>query len=113
MPSRHEAVTVTGARCNEAMQGGEGRDEMGRSSDDVATESTIKVCVERGRVVVRPVGHLGRDSLETLVDLVGCARQAGVIAVVELDAIEPGDLAGNDLLARLAADGLLTTSFRS
>jgi hypothetical protein len=62
---------------------------------------------------VRPVGHLDRDSIETLLALLGCAREAGLIAVVDLDAIEPGDPAASDVLARLMADGSLGSSSRS
>ena len=83
---------------------------MTRSRDDAGSEPAIKVLMDRDRVVVRPVGHLDRDSIETLLGLLGCAREAGVIAVVDLGAIEPGDLLGSDVLARLVADGSLTSS---
>jgi hypothetical protein len=94
------------------MRSGEGRGEMVRPYDDACGEPAIKVLMDRDRVVVRPVGRLDRDSIETLLGLVGCAREAGVIAVVDLDAIEPGDLAGSDVLARLV-DGSLSSSSRS
>jgi hypothetical protein len=80
---------------------GEGRDAMVWPSDDADTESAIKVLMDRDRVVVRPIGHLDRDSIETIIGLLGCAREAGLIAVVDLDEIEPGDLAGRDALGRL------------
>jgi hypothetical protein len=84
---------------------------MGRDNDADA-EPAIKVLMDRDRIVFRPVGHLDRDSIETLVGLVGCARQAGVIAVVDLDAIEPDELAGSDVLERLVGDGSISSSPR-
>jgi acyl-CoA synthetase (AMP-forming)/AMP-acid ligase II len=75
-----------------------------RLNDDAASEPAIKVLMDRDRLVVRPIGHLDQGSIETLVSLLGCAREAGVIAVLDLDAIEPDDLAGSDVLARLVAD---------
>lgn len=92
------------------MRSGEGRGEMVRPSDDADTEPAIKVLMDGDRVVVRPIGHLDPDSIETLLRLVGCAREAGVLAVVDLDAIEPGDLVGSDVFARLVADGSLSSS---
>jgi hypothetical protein len=71
-------------------------------NDDAGSEPAIKVLMDRDRVVVRPVGHLDPGSVETILDLLDRAREAGVNAVVDLDAIEPGDLAG-DVLARLVA----------
>jgi hypothetical protein len=80
------------------------------SDDDADTEPAIKVLMDRDQVVVRAVGHLDQDSIATLLDLLGCAREAGVIAAVDFDAIDPGDLAGSDVLARLRADASLNTS---
>jgi hypothetical protein len=85
---------------------------MVRPSDDGDIEPPIKVLMDRERIVVRPVGHLDRNSLQAVLGLLACAREAGMIAVVDLDQIEPGDLAGSDVLARLAADGSLSSSYR-
>lgn len=113
IPSRHRAVTVEGAECGEVMRNGEGRRQMVWPGDDGNTEPAIKVLMDRDRVVVRPVGHFDADSLRALVDLVGCARAAGVVAVVELDGIELGDRAGSGVVARLVADGSQSPSSRS
>jgi hypothetical protein len=79
------------------------RDEMGRASDEAGIESTITVHMRRGRVVLRPVGRLDRDLIDTVLGLLSCARDAGVIAEVDLAAIEPGELAGRDVLTELTA----------
>jgi hypothetical protein len=73
------------------MRTNEGRDEMGRASDDAEIESTITVHMHRGRVVLRPVGPLDGDLIDTVLGLVRGARDAGVIAEVDLEAIEPGE----------------------
>jgi hypothetical protein len=86
--------------------------EMVRRDNNADAEPAIKVLMDRDRVVFRPVGHLDRDSIETLAGLVDCARQAGVIAVVDLDAIEPDELPGGDVLARLVADWSSSSSRR-
>jgi hypothetical protein len=80
-----------------------GRDEMGRANDDAEIESTITVHMRRGRVVLRPVGRLDRDLIDTLLGLLSCARDAGVVAEVDLAAIEPGAVARRDVLTRLMA----------
>ena len=85
---------------------------MVRWDNDADAEPAIKVLMDRDRVVFRPVGHLDRDSIETLAGLVDCARQAGVIAVVDLDAVEPDELSGDDVLARLVADRSSSSSLR-
>jgi hypothetical protein len=112
VPSRHRAVTVEGAECGEVMRNGEGRAEMVWPSDDGNTEPAIKVLMDRDRVVVRPVGQLDPDSLRALVDLVGCAREAGVVAVVDLDGIELGHRTGSGVIAPVA-DGPQSSSSRS
>ena len=86
--------------------------EMVRWDSDADAEPAIKVLMDRDRVVFRPVGHLDRDSIETLAGLVDCARQAGVIAVVDLDSVEPDELSGDDVLARLVADRSSSSSLR-
>ena len=65
-------------------------------------EPAIKVLMDRGRVVVRPVGHLDRDSIAALLDLLDSAREAGVIAAVDLD----GDRAGRSRWQRRAGPRL-------
>jgi hypothetical protein len=85
------------------MRTNEGRDEMGRPNDDAGIGSTITVHMHRGRIVLRPVGRLDRDLIDTVLGLVRCARDAGVIAEVDLEAIEPGELADGDVLTRLMA----------
>jgi hypothetical protein len=80
-----------------------GRDDMGRANDDAGIESRITVHMHRGRIVLRPVGRLDRDLIDTLLGLVRCARDAGVTAEVDLEAIEPGALARRDVLTRLMA----------
>jgi hypothetical protein len=97
VPSRHVAVTVEGAECGEVMRNGEGRREVVWPSDDGNTEPAIKVL--RDRVVVRPVGQLDAEALRALVDLVGCAREAGVVAVVDLDGLELSDRTGSGVVA--------------
>jgi hypothetical protein len=99
VPSRHVAVTVEGAECGEVMRNGEGRREVVWPSDDANTEPAIKVLMDRDRVVVRPVGQLDADALRALVDLVGCAREAGVVAVVDLDGVELSDRTGSGMVA--------------
>jgi hypothetical protein len=94
------------------MRNGEGRAEMVWPSDDGNTEPAIKVLMDRDRVVVRPVGQLDPDSLRALVDLVGCAREAGVVAVVDLDGIELGHRTGSGVIAPVA-DGPQSSSSRS
>ena len=85
---------------------------MVRWDNDADAEPAIRVLMDRDRVVFRPIGHLDRDSIETLAGLVDCARQAGVIAVVDLEAIEPDELPGGDVLARLVADTSSSSSLR-
>jgi hypothetical protein len=85
------------------MRTNEGRDEMGRANDDAGIESTITVHMHRGRVVLRPVGRLDRDLIDTVLGLVRSARDAGVIAEVDLEAVEPGELAARDVLTGLMA----------
>ena len=85
---------------------------MVRWDNNTDAEPAIKVLMDRDRVVFRPIGHLDRDSIETLAGLVDCARQAGLIAVVDLDAIEPDDLPGGDVLAQLGADRSSNSSLR-
>ena len=75
---------------------------MGRADDEAGIESTITVHMRRGRVVLRPVGRLDRDLIDTVLGLLSCARDAGVIAEVDLTAIEPGELAGPDALTELS-----------
>ena len=86
--------------------------EMVRRENDADAEPATKVMMDRDRVVFRPIGHLDRDSIETLAGLLDCARQAGMIAVVDLDAIEPDELPGGDVLARLVAVGSTSSSHR-
>ena len=94
------------------MRGDEGRAKLVWRDNDEDAAPAIKVLMDRDRVVFRPVGHLDRDCIETLAGLVDCARQAGVIAVVDLDAIEPDELAGGDVLAQLGADESSGSSLR-
>ena len=105
VPSRHVAVTVEGAECGGVMRNGEGRREVVWPSDDGNTEPAIKVLMDRDRVVVRPVGPLDADALRALVDLLGCAREAGIVALVDLDGTELGDPTGSGVGARLITDG--------
>jgi hypothetical protein len=79
---------------------------------DAEAEPAIKVLMDRDRVVFRPVGHLDRESIETLAGLVDSARQAGVSVVVDLGAIEPAELLCCDVLAPLVADGSSSSSHR-
>jgi hypothetical protein len=91
--------------------GGEGWGEVERSGQGADCDAAIKVSIEGGRVVVRPVGQLDGDSIDALCALVGCAREAGVMAVVDLDGVELGELAGHGPLARLVtASGSDTSS---
>jgi hypothetical protein len=76
---------------------------MARLNDEAEGERAIKVLWDRDRVVVRPVGNLDQDAIEAVLGLLACAREAGVTAVVDLDAVARGDVAGSDL-ARLMAD---------
>jgi hypothetical protein len=89
-----------------------GRDEMVRANDGARNESAINVLMERDRVVVQPVGPVDASSIEAIVGLVDCARDAGLIAVVDLDKIEPGDLACRDALERLTINGSSTSPSR-
>jgi hypothetical protein len=79
-----------------------------RANGDAEIEQAIKVFWDRGGVVVRPVGRLDRDSIEAVLGLLACAREAGVSAVVDLGAILPGDLPSEEVVARLMADGSLS-----
>ncbi len=76
---------------------------MGWASDEAAIESTITVHMRRGRVVLRPVGRLDRDLIDTVLGLLSSARDAGVVAEVDLAAIEPAELASSDVLTQLTA----------
>jgi hypothetical protein len=76
---------------------------MVRLNGDAEAEQAIKVLWDRDRVVVRPVGVLDRDSIDAVLGLLACAREAGVTAVVDLDAIVPCD-ASREVVARLMAD---------
>lgn len=77
-----------------------------------AGEPAIKVLMNQDRVVLLPVGDLDRHSIETLLGLLDSARRAGVRAVVDLDAIRPSELGNRDLLERLMAERLLSSSGR-
>jgi len=66
--------------------------------------------MDHDRVVVRPVGRLDSDSIETLLGLLACAREAGLIAVVDLDAVESDDPAVSDVLAHIVTDRSARTS---
>ena len=78
--------------------------------DETFAESAIQVLMDRGHVVVRPVGHLDRESIETLLGVLASARVAGVTAIVDLDAVLPRDLVATDVLERLANEGALTSA---
>jgi hypothetical protein len=91
------------------MRNGEGRREMVWPSDDGKTEPAIKVLMDRDRVVVRPVGQFDADALRAVVDLVGCAREAGVVAVIDLGGIE----FGSGVVARLITDASQRSPSRS
>ena len=80
---------------------------MAGLNGEAEPERAIKVVWDRDRVVVRPVGHLDRGSIEAVLGLVACAREAGVIAVVDLDEIVPGNLADSEMISRLVADASL------
>jgi hypothetical protein len=71
---------------------------MRRSNEDAAVEPEIGVSMDRGRIVIRPVGHVDRAGLDALRSLLDCARAAGVIAVVDLAQIDDADLATVDAL---------------
>jgi hypothetical protein len=86
---------------------------MVRLNGDAETEQAIKVLWDGDRVVVRPVGILDQDSIDAVLGLLACAREAGVIAVVDLDAIVPCDLASREVVSRLIADASLSSQSRS
>jgi hypothetical protein len=92
------------------MRTNEGRDEMGRANDDAGIEPTVTVHMHRGRVVLRPVGRLDRDLIDTVLGLVNGARDAGVIAEVDLGAIEPGEMPSGEVLTRLMTARRTTSS---
>ena len=83
------------------MRTNEGRDEMGWANDDAGIAPTVTVHMHRDRVVLRPVGRLDRELIDTVLGLVNGARDAGVIVEVDLGAIDPGELAGREMLTRL------------
>ena len=74
---------------------------MVQPSNNIWGEAVIKVLMDRDRVVFRPVGQLDRESVEALQDLLACARDAGLVAVVDLDAIDPDDLVGSEVPGHL------------
>jgi hypothetical protein len=68
-------------------------------TSDAEIERRISVSMDGGRVVIRPTGHLDRETLDALLGLVAGARSAGATPIVELDQV--------DALDRLAAVALL------
>jgi hypothetical protein len=56
-------------------------------------EPVIGVSIERGQVVIRPVGRLDDAAVDAVRELLEGARAAGQAAVVELDQCELGDQA--------------------
>jgi hypothetical protein len=51
----------------------------------------IDVSMERGQLIVRPVGLLDEEALDALRVVLEGARAAGAVAVVDLDAAEWSD----------------------
>ena len=76
---------------------------MGRANDDAGIDSSITVHMNRGRVVLRPVGRLDGELIDTVLGLVRSARDAGVVAEVDLEGIEPGERASRAEFTRLMA----------
>ena len=64
-------------------------------TSEAEVERRISVTMDGGRVVIRPCGHLDRETLDALLGLVAGARSAGATPIVELDQV--------DALDRLAA----------
>ncbi len=72
-------------------------------------EPVIEVSMDRGRVVIRPVGMLDAAALEALGDLLVGARAAGQDAVVDLsdtDVEMSGTFAGGQAALSASAAGL-------
>jgi hypothetical protein len=69
------------------------------TTSDADVDPRISVTMDGARVVIRPCGHLDRETLEALLGLVAGAQSAGATAVVELDQV--------DVLDRLAAVAVL------
>ena len=72
-------------------------------SGDAEIESVINVSMEQGRVVLRPVGQLDEEVIDTVLSLVAGARAAGAIAVVDLDHLDRVEGAGTEALHELTA----------
>ncbi len=83
---------------------------MVRPHGDADIEQAIKVVWDQDRVVIRPIGILDRDSIDAVLGLLACAREAGVRAGVDLDSIVLDDLAGSELVGRLMADASVISS---
>ena len=64
---------------------------MERSGDDWGP--VIGVTMERGRVVIRPVGQLDEAGLDALQSLLESARATGHDAVLDLDEVTPAAVA--------------------
>lgn len=70
----------------------------------------INVSMDQDRIVLRPVGQLDPEAIDTLLSLLAGARAAGAIAVVDLEQLDPVDVAGTDALRTLTAQRSLTRS---
>jgi hypothetical protein len=71
-----------------------------RPNDETGIVASVTVLMDRDRVVLRPVGHLDDELIATVLGLVRCARNVGLTAVVDLEALEPDGCAHRDALAR-------------
>ena len=60
-------------------------------TSDPEVERRISVSMDGGRVVIRPSGHLDRETLDALLSLVAGARSAGATPIVELDQVDALD----------------------
>lgn len=82
-------------------------------SGDAETEPVINVSMDHDRIVLRPVGQLDKEAIETVLSLVAGARAAGAIAVVDLDHLDSVDGAGAEALRKLTAAPSRASSSRA
>ena len=68
-------------------------------------EAMIGVSMERGRVIVRPVGRLDDAAAESVHELLEGARAAGYVAVVDFTDCELDDQADQAALSTSASAG--------
>jgi hypothetical protein len=86
-----------------AMRTAERQDESRRPTGQPAGDPVISVSMDEDTVVLRPAGRLDRDLIDTLMGLLAGARLAGTVAVVDLRAVEQGELAREELLRAIRA----------